>query len=236
MDTITQTKIWSRTLAQQDVTPPHTDPHSGFRSRLRQALINFREHVRVLADEIPQNLKQLTVHGISHIDKLWQVADMIVGPNYRLTPTEAFVLGGAFLLHDLGMALASYPGGTSELEEDPLWRDTAFQAFRRKHERLPSLTAPLELSPEIRLEATEQLLRLRHAHQAERLATTGYQHTARDSVYFLIEDVARLLPILAPRVPLRSVIARSRCDSLKIPSLASASGPSGGLMPPELAH
>ena len=39
-----------------------------------------------------------------------------------------------------------------------------------------------------------------------------------------------------PRVPLRSVIARSRCDSLKIPSLASASGPSGGLMPPELAH
>ena len=46
----------------------------------------------------------------------------------------------------------------------------------------------------------------------------------------------RLLPILAPRVPLRSAIARSRCDSLKIPSLASASGPSGGVMPPELAH
>ena len=40
----------------------------------------------------------------------------------------------------------------------------------------------------------------------------------------------------APSSPARSVIARSRCDSLKIPSLASASGPSGGLMPPELAH
>ncbi len=189
MDTITQTKIWSRTLAQQDVTPPDTDSYSGFRSRLRQALINFREHVSVLTDEIPQNLKQLTVHDISHVDALWQVADMIVGPNYPLTPTEAFVLGGAFLLHDLGMALASYPGGTSELEEDPRWRDAAFLAFRRKHGRLPSLTAPLELSPDIRLEATEQLLRLRHAHQAERLATIGYQHTARDSVYFLIDDV-----------------------------------------------
>ena len=48
--------------------------------------------------------------------------------------------------------------------------------------------------------------------------------------------LARLLPILVPRVPLRSSIARSRCDSLKIPSLASGSGPSGGLMPPGLAH
>ena len=47
---------------------------------------------------------------------------------------------------------------------------------------------------------------------------------------------ARLLPILAPRVPLRSSIARSRCDSLKIPSLASGSGPSGGLRAPGLAH
>ena len=47
---------------------------------------------------------------------------------------------------------------------------------------------------------------------------------------------ARLLPILAPRVPLRSSITRSRCDSLTIPALASASGPSGGLMPPGLAH
>ena len=38
------------------------------------------------------------------------------------------------------------------------------------------------------------------------------------------------------RVPLRSSIARSRCDSLKIPSLASGSGPSGGLRAPGLAH
>ena len=53
---------------------------------------------------------------------------------------------------------------------------------------------------------------------------------------FLDSSYARLLPILAPRVPLRSSIARSRCDSLKIPSLASGSGPSGGLMPPGLAH
>ena len=60
-----------------------------------------------------------------------------------------------------------------------------------------------------------------------------YHPTFRD---FQAAIQARLLPILAPGVPLRSAIARSRCDSLKIPSLASASGPSGGLMAPELAH
>ena len=40
----------------------------------------------------------------------------------------------------------------------------------------------------------------------------------------------------APSSRARSAIVRSRCDSLKLPSLASASGPSGGLMAPELAH
>ena len=45
-----------------------------------------------------------------------------------------------------------------------------------------------------------------------------------------------LAHLMRPELPLRSSIARSRCDSLKIPSLASGSGPSGGLMPPGLAH
>ena len=56
-----------------------------------------------------------------------------------------------------------------------------------------------------------------------------------------LEDLSKILSstlahFTRPSSPARSVIARSRCDSLKIPSLASASGPSGGLMPPELAH
>jgi hypothetical protein len=61
-----------------------------------------------LAGEISQDLKHFTVHDITHIDALWQTADLIVGDDYPFTPTEAFVLGEAFLLHDLGLALASY--------------------------------------------------------------------------------------------------------------------------------
>ena len=59
--------------------------------------------------------------------------------------------------------------------------------------------------------------------------------TARPSIVFP-RPLSSTLAHFSARVPLRSVIARSHCDSLKIPSLASASGPSGGLMPPELAH
>jgi hypothetical protein len=44
------------------------------------------------------------------------------------------------------------------------------------------------LDEEIQRSATEQLLRLRHAEQAERLGTTGYQHSNRDGIYYLIDD------------------------------------------------
>ena len=36
--------------------------------------------------------------------------------------------------------------------------------------------------------ATEQLLRLRHAEQAERLGTISYQHSDRDENYYLLDD------------------------------------------------
>ena len=141
-----------------------------------------------MAGEIPRDLKQLTAHDITHIDALWQIADLIVGDKYPLTPTEAFVLGGAFLLHDLGLALASYPAGMAELEKDPVWEDAAFQLFRGKHGRSPGTKEMASLDPEIKRQACEQALRLRHAAHAEELATIGYRHTDRDQVYHLIED------------------------------------------------
>src|SRR5271163_4355253 len=131
MKVITQTDLWRRTLAEQ--APAEMDPDPGFRSRLRQAFINFRDRAGILASEIPLDLRQLTVHDMTHIDALWQLANMIVGANYPITPTEAFILGGAFLLHDLGMALASYPAGMAAIEKDPSWQDAVVQLYRRKH-------------------------------------------------------------------------------------------------------
>ena len=186
MNVVEQSHIWKQTLAEQgsgDVDPAH-----GFRSRLRQAFTKFRQRASVLAGEIPLELRHLTVHDMTHIDALWLMADMIVGPDYPITPTESFVLGGAFLLHDLGMALASYAAGMAELERDPSWQDATVQLFRRKHGRSPSTKDMGSLDPEIRQGATEELLRLKHAQHAEDLATIAYRHTDRDLAYHLIED------------------------------------------------
>jgi hypothetical protein len=64
-----------------------------------------------LAAEIHRDLPEFTVHDITHLDALWEIADIVAGEQFSLTPPEAFVLGGAFLLHDLGMSLAAYPQG-----------------------------------------------------------------------------------------------------------------------------
>ncbi|MGO9462674.1 MAG: ATP-binding protein [Isosphaeraceae bacterium] len=142
----------------------------------------------MLAGEIPQDLRQLTVHDATHTDALWQLADMIVGANYPVTPTEGFILGGAFLLHDLGMALASYPGGGSELERETDWQDAVVQVFRRKYRRSPTKRERAAPEAEIKREATEQVLRLRHAKHAADLGTIGFRHADRDEVHYLIED------------------------------------------------
>lgn len=189
MDVVKNTRIWRCTLAEVGPDRSESDSDAGFRSRLRQAFLGFRERAGALAGEIPQDLRQLTVHDLTHIDALWQIADMIVGDEYPFTPTEAFVLGGAFMLHDLGMALASYPDGLAELRKDTKWRDAAVQLFRRKNGRMPRPSEMSSLGAEIEGAATEEVLRLRHAEQAGQLAKTGYRHANRDSEYYLIDDV-----------------------------------------------
>ena len=88
------------------------------------------------------------------------------------------------------MALASYPGGIAEIEADSNWRDAATQLFRQKHGHSPTASDLGSLDPELRQEATERYLRLRHAERAEDLALVEFRHSARDMPYHLLEDEA----------------------------------------------
>ena len=63
------------------------------------------------------------------------MADLIAGPDYPLNPLEAFVLGGAFLLHDLGLGLAAWPGGRAELQKGAGWQDALSARLRKQLER-----------------------------------------------------------------------------------------------------
>ncbi|ATU91912.1 hypothetical protein B5P45_02120 [Phyllobacterium zundukense] len=84
--------------------------HSEQVERLVSTYKNMRSQVAYLVGEISVDLPQYTVHDITHLDALWDIADQITGENYSINPLEGFVLGGALLFHDAGMTMASYPG------------------------------------------------------------------------------------------------------------------------------
>lgn len=85
--------LWRRTLGDK------SDDMKPQREFLRQAFLGFRDRTAQLVSEIGPQLPGLTVHDITHIDALWRVANEVAGPDYPLNPAEAFILGGAFLLH-----------------------------------------------------------------------------------------------------------------------------------------
>lgn len=181
---ITRTGIWQRTLAPQEI-----DIDSSVRDRLRNDFIKFRERAEVLSKEISRDLPDFTVHDITHIDALWELADLIIGPDYPLTPAEAFVLGGSFLIHDLGMGLAAYPEGKEALRKNDHWKDTITYFLNKKLGRFPKKEEIDNPGGDIEDKAIEEILRILHAERAEELAFVEWKEGSDNSKrYHLIED------------------------------------------------
>lgn len=180
------TSLAASRLLRDAFASPSSDPDADPRARLRGSYLSFKERANLLAGEISRDLPHFTVHDGSHLDALWELADVVAGPQASLNPLEAYVLGGAILLHDLGLAVASYPGGRSDLREEPEWSDALAVALER-HLGRPALREELAAAGvEIEREAEQQLLRQRHAARAEELALLSW--TAADRELFLLED------------------------------------------------
>ncbi|ARO88512.1 ATP-binding protein [Nitrosospira lacus] len=180
-----KTTLWQKTLAIQ--LDPDTEATN--RARLRAAYESFRERAGVLAAEIAIVLPEFTVHDITHLDALWEMAQLITGEKFTLTPAEAFVLGGAFLIHDLGMGLAAYPKGVDALQKTELWHDTVASLLQKKHGRQSTIDEVKNPPEIIRNAAIRQVLRELHAKHAEHLALISWQdcHPSPNE-YFLIDD------------------------------------------------
>jgi hypothetical protein len=172
-----------RTLAPQ----PSPDSHAEARERLWNALRQFRQRAATLANEIHRDLPDFTVHDITHLDALWEMADLIAGPDYPLNPLEAFALGAVFLLHDLGLGLAAWPGGLDELKKESGWQDALSTDLRKHLKRIPTAEELASPPPEVERRAVQELLRALHAKQAERLALASWRHKGGPE-YHLIED------------------------------------------------
>ena len=166
---IQETGIWQRSFGANKEADPNI-------IRLTASLDNFRNRVAQLTSKIAVDLPHLTIHDITHMDAIWEVADIIVGDDFPLNPLEAYVFGGAVLLHDAALCFEAYAGGQQGLRNTVEWRDA--------HARLSSLANNTQ---DIRHEADFEALRYLHASQAARLACDPWQAQSNGSVY-LIED------------------------------------------------
>ena len=176
----TDTKIWKSTLE------PCGDINDGFRERLKGAYVKFRERTGQLIQAIPYETVGLTVHDLGHLDALWEMADILTGGSYELNPAEAFVLGGAILLHDSAMTVAAYPGGLEEIKCTLEYSDALATISENLGKSLATVVGNSNLTVE-RL-AIAETLRLRHAAKAEELASQQWKSLINGTSIFLIED------------------------------------------------
>lgn len=150
-----QTTLWQAAFSQK------SDGLDQQRLMLTTAYTDFRKRVALLLTQIQRELPDLTLHDITHVDALWRVASEIAGPEFRLNPAEAFVLGGAFLLHDAAHCRAAFPDGIAELRQTVEWCDVAAQ-------RALSADQLLEGSSEFQAVLFDTL-RVLHPQQAHQL-------------------------------------------------------------------
>src|SRR5260370_607410 len=146
---------------------------------LRSVLFRFREHASVVTSRISATFPDLTVHDVTHLDALWEIAGLIAGENYPLNPLEAFVFGGAFLLHDAAHCFEAYEGGQSAVRSTLAWKD-AFASEMAAH--------PDEPREKLEQYCDFSAIRLLHARQAETLGEREWKSENGTTSFFLIED------------------------------------------------
>jgi hypothetical protein len=180
-----ETGLWNRTLAPRAAD----EPHEAERERLRNAFLTMRRNTSELLKLIPEDCKGITVHDITHVDALWEMADMIAGDGLPLNPLEAFIFGASVLLHDAGLSVASYPNGLDDLNKTIEWVDIAASVLRRN--RVDNVSQAMMKDPpqEYKAEILFNVLRALHAKHAEELASVTWSTADGKHQLCLLEDM-----------------------------------------------
>ena len=160
--------LWKRTLGQND-----RDPRV---QKLVASLRDAREQAGHLTSRIASALPGLTIHDISHLDALWDVAHIIAGDDFPLNPLEAYIFGCAVLLHDAGLCFEAYSGGQAAIRQTVRWRDA--------RQRLASSGLVKDVDHEADFEALRSL----HANQAEQLAVSVWENEDGSAPVYIIND------------------------------------------------
>ena len=164
------TKLWKNSIANNKYE------HDDLRANLISEFERTRENARYILEKIRNDFPNLTVHDITHVDGLWQVASVIVGADYAINPLEAYVLGCAFLMHD---AVLSYDaaGGITHLRSLKEWKD-----YYVDYQKDDSLDENEKL-----YETDFRTIRLLHAQKAEKIYNQLFDK-ADGSRFYVIEN------------------------------------------------
>lgn len=158
------TSLWKRTLGKKDknVTP------------LRKSFLDARKNAEFLLGKIRKDFPNLTVHDITHVDSLWNVADTIIGNKYPINPLEAYILGIAFLIHDAALSYDTV-GGMNKLQKTIEWQDAYADGPGDKDEA------------EFEKECDFAAIRAIHAKEAEKIL---FQLFTKDngSTFYIIDN------------------------------------------------
>jgi hypothetical protein len=168
-----QTSLWQN--AQTGVSISHQD----HLDRLRSELLKSRGRAAVLTERIAASFPNLTVHDVSHLDALWEIAALIAGPEYILNPLEVFVFGAAILFHDAALCFEAYDGGQAAVRSTTAWKD----AFTLEQTRNPKHSVADCTSV-----ADFIAVRNLHGKQAAELALRKWNDPATGDPLYLIED------------------------------------------------
>ncbi|MET9566414.1 HD domain-containing protein [Streptomyces tauricus] len=179
----TSTSLWRETLSAR----PDGDIHAEQRERLRTSYVELRRMAAVLLKENEHSMPDFTVHDISHVDALWETADLVCGGEVTLNPAEAYVLACAFVLHDAAMGAAAYGTSVQEALGDKRWHDLVSVAYydRRgcwpEHDELDA--PPAEIAEACRAAAIRQT----HAEQARRLVDQPWPSSTGNEIHLIGE-------------------------------------------------
>jgi hypothetical protein len=135
-------------------------------------------------ERIGSDLPNMTVHDVSHSDALWEMADLVLGESYPITPMEAFILGAAFLAHDAGMSAIARTG--KDFESTTRWRDAVALTIRRRTGRTPSGSEITEVDHVTRKEVFEGFLRETHSEAIRHLITDSW--SSKNGPIYLLDN------------------------------------------------
>ncbi|AZP13958.1 HD domain-containing protein [Undibacterium parvum] len=172
---IEATSLWKNSIGLAG--PDHESDQK--KEILRATISRFRNNVSALTSRIATQFPELTIHDVTHLDALWETASLIAGPTYPLNAMEAFVLGGAILLHDAAHCSEAYDGGIAAVRDTVVWKD-AYAAEISKGNGA--------IQEQIQKSCDFAAMRSLHARQAEVLGVREWPGNNGMLSFFLIED------------------------------------------------